>query len=255
MISKRFLLFTILGFTILGLVGCEMSKSTPPPKKTQQKGISAIGTELATAAFVNPATQLAMYATQTEVAKSKAENEILGTPTGENPYLTPGQELISPTALPPDFTPPASTDLTSQPALIGTDQAQGAVSMLTTSVPAANIPPPTAGPLPQTYTLQNGEFPYCIARRLNVSVTNLLNINGIGGSVSPGMSLKIPQDGAPFAGERALLPHPTTYTVKGGDTIYSIACAFGDVDPNYMAQVNNVPSPYNLTPGQVLQIP
>jgi LysM repeat protein len=40
-----------------------------------------------------------------------------------------------------------------------------------------------------------------------------------------------------------------------GDTIYTIACAFGDVDPNAIIVVNGLESPYTLTPGQVLQIP
>jgi LysM repeat protein len=118
-----------------------------------------------------------------------------------------------------------------------------------------NVPTPTPGPPPQTYTLQAGEFPFCIARRFNVSVANLLRLNNIGGVVSPGQTLKIPQDGVPFGGPRALLPHPTTYTVKAGETIYQVACAFGDVDPLYIAMANKLQAPYSLTPGQVLQIP
>jgi len=52
-----------------------------------------------------------------------------------------------------------------------------------------------------------------------------------------------------------LQEHPTTYTVVAGDTIYSIACKFGSVDPIGIAKVNDLKSPYNLKAGQDLAIP
>ena len=50
----------------------------------------------------------------------------------------------------------------------------------------------------QAYTLQNGEFPYCIARRFNVDPDALLSASGL---TSPdiyyaGLTLTIPQSGA-----------------------------------------------------------
>jgi LysM repeat protein len=115
---------------------------------------------------------------------------------------------------------------------------------------------PTPG-LPQTYTLQKFEFPFCIARRFNLNQSELLNLNGLGlNSVVPvGFVLRIPQTGNHFAGTRALQKHPTTYTVVAGDTIYKIACQFGSVDPNYIIAVNNLKSPYTLKDGQKLAIP
>lgn len=116
---------------------------------------------------------------------------------------------------------------------------------------------PTATPgLPTTYTLQEGEFPYCIARRFNINANDLLSVNNISGFVAPGTTLNIPTNSTwPAEFERSLIPHPTTYNVVAGDTIYKIACAFGDVDPNDIIAANGLEEPYTLTPGQVINIP
>jgi hypothetical protein len=52
-----------------------------------------------------------------------------------------------------------------------------------------------------------------------------------------------------------LQDHPTTYTVAAGDTIYSIACKFGDVDPMSIAIANDLDAPYNLDAGDRIHIP
>lgn len=115
---------------------------------------------------------------------------------------------------------------------------------------------PTAG-IPLTYTIQKGEFPFCIARRFNVNQTELLNINGLalGTKVVVGVTLKIPQTGNPFYGQRALRAHPATYTVIAGDSMFTIACFYGDVSPDAIAQANGISAPYALTAGQTLNIP
>jgi LysM repeat protein len=46
----------------------------------------------------------------------------------------------------------------------------------------------------------------------------------------------------------------TSYTVKAGDWLYSIARKFG-VSPYALAQVNGIGAPYTIHPGQVLVIP
>jgi LysM repeat protein len=111
-------------------------------------------------------------------------------------------------------------------------------------------------PRPNTYTIQPGEWPYCIARRYNLSVGTLLSINGLGNDSRPpaGTVLKIPQDGTWDSGDRALHPHPTTYTVKSGDTIYIIACYFGDLLPEDIVEANGLQSDA-LEVGQTLEIP
>jgi LysM repeat protein len=85
-----------------------------------------------------------------------------------------------------------------------------------------NIVVPTSTPgLPANYTLQKGEFPYCIARRFNVNPSDLLSNNGLtaNSTTYPGLRLKIPQNGRTFPGTRSLHKHPTTYSVKTNDTI------------------------------------
>jgi LysM repeat protein len=146
-------------------------------------------------------------------------------------------------------------------------------SLLGTALPStqANVQPPppvvpTSQPLvapsatpgiPSAYTLHTGEFPYCIARRFNIDPGALLRANGLTSySVYyAGMSLTIPQNAPGFPGSRALRPHPASYTVRPGDTLYSIACAFGDADPNAIAYVNSLDQKGNVSPGDILQIP
>ena len=96
-----------------------------------------------------------------------------------------------------------------------------------------------------------------LARRFDINPNQLLEANGMsaGSLYSPGMTLTIPQGASPFPGERALLTHPATYTVVSGDTIYGVACKYGDVWPEAIAAANGLVSPYTLTAGQTLQIP
>jgi LysM repeat protein len=109
---------------------------------------------------------------------------------------------------------------------------------------------------PAAYTLQQGEHPYCLARRFNVNPQDLLSLNGLQENqvLQPGTQLKIPQTGS-FPGTRALHSHPSQYTVTANDTIYRIACYYGDVDPSQIAAANGLTPPYALAPGRVLNIP
>jgi len=138
--------------------------------------------------------------------------------------------------------------VTTNPALTST-AALAVGGTLPTSVPV--------GSRPATYTLQPGEFPYCIARRFDVDPDALLSLNGLssGTIYRPNLSVKIPQSGS-FPGTRALRNHPATYTVgSASETIYGIACLFGDVDPSAIAQANNISPSAALTSGQQLSIP
>jgi LysM repeat protein len=165
------------------------------------------------------------------------------------------------------------TPATPQPAAVGTlitaqvgtptVAVPGTPTNAVPTTPAAVVPsgptttPVPAGVRPASYTLQNGEFPYCIARRFNVDPDALLSLSGITSPdlYYPGLTLTIPQSGA-FPGSRMLASHPTTYNVLSGDeTVYSVACKFGDVDPASIASKNNISISAKLTAGQQLQIP
>lgn len=110
---------------------------------------------------------------------------------------------------------------------------------------------------PAEYTIQEGEFLYCIARRFDVSVADLLELNDIDEDdlLSTGTVLQIPSTGSWEGDGRVLNAHPTTHTVSSGETIYSIACYYGDVSPEAIIAVNNLAEPYDLTVGQELAIP
>lgn len=111
--------------------------------------------------------------------------------------------------------------------------------------------------LPDIYWLQRGEFPFCIARRFNIDPGQLMWVNGFcpGQIFYAGQGIIIPKNPLPYRGRRALYPHPVSYRVRPGDTIFRIACLFGDVDPLYLAQVNGLTPPFRLQAGQTLNIP
>lgn len=148
--------------------------------------------------------------------------------------------------------PPQSTELTT-PVIPPTGAA--AETPVPGTTPIVVVPTATPG-RPATYTLQAGEFPYCIARRFNVDPDVLLSLNGLssGQILQPGLVLKIPQTGS-YPGNRALNAHPANYTVAVNDTIYRIACHFGDADPNSIAAANGITLTTPLTTGQILYIP
>jgi LysM repeat protein len=129
----------------------------------------------------------------------------------------------------------------------------------TTAVPTST-PGSTGGTTPGTYTLKKGEFPYCIARRFNVNPDELLSLNnistGAANSLQPGLTLKIPQSGNPFPANRAWHSHPTTYVLPEANTVYGVACYFGDIQPSAILNANPaITNPDLIAAGTSLQIP
>ena len=138
------------------------------------------------------------------------------------------------------------------------------------AIPTPEPPPvePTATPeptpepvaldlqVPEKYTLHEGEFPWCIARRFDLDPIVLLNFNGLSGSqYKVGQVLSIPDNPGQFDGERMLASHPTTYNVKANETFYSIACLFGDVWPEEIAAANGMEVDEDLAAGSTIEIP
>ncbi|MEP7133650.1 MAG: TIR domain-containing protein [Chloroflexota bacterium] len=154
------------------------------------------------------------------------------------------------------LTPPPIATFTSTPTLTTTVTLTPTATLaVNPNVTATFIP---AGSIPTSYTLQQGEFLYCIARRFNVDPDEILALNGIADSQSiySGFVLKIPQTGNSFPGNPMMRNHPTSYIVQSSDeTVYSVACSFGDVYPEVIAQKNNIPVNATLTSGQFLSIP
>jgi LysM repeat protein len=190
----------------------------------------------------------------------------LATPTtnGEIPFPVATQSQIMKDILAATQTAAAlkGTITTGNLPGLGTPTAAGEIDLtptevLATATPTAVVyPTPTAG-RPSQYTIQVGEFPFCIARRFNVDAGTLLSMNRLTvySLVTPGTVLTIPQSGSWSNGARSLKAHPTTYTVMQGDSIGLIACGFGDADPNTILAANGLKAGAILTPGQVLSIP
>ena len=222
------------------LAACERSASQPLLATPTAVGTNATPQPLGLLHLQDLGTQTAMYI-QTEVA--------LGVFTA---VPTKDLSLPNPTTTPIGMqSTPAST--TQPPLILATVTPMTGTG--TTPIPSIVVPTATPGH-PSTYTIQAGEFPYCLARRFNVDPGDLLSLNNLtsGEIIQPGTTLSIPATGS-FPGTRALQAHPTQYTVAVNDTFYTIACSFGDVDPSAIAAANGMAITTPLTTGKVLNIP
>lgn len=134
--------------------------------------------------------------------------------------------------------------------------------VVATTAPEATKAPSKAIPTlarPTTYTLQKGEFPICIARRFDLDLGRMFADNNLNMNSRPsvGAVLKISSSGnwnSNSYGARALRAH-TDYRVNAGDTVYTIACYFGDVSPEGILAANNLNSASDVKSGMTLKIP
>jgi LysM repeat protein len=237
--TKPMILFGLLLLAAVTFSACErpygtVSLNTPTP--------------IATSLFVSPfPTSDNPMAMVEELSTGTAIAETAAALTAGTPATT---EESGPSATPdPNATATQTPDVSAASATptLGSD-----------TITATQPSPTTTVGRPASYTLQSGEFPYCIARRFNVDPDELLDLNNLasGDVYYPNLTLTIPQTGNPFPGTRALRSHPDTYTVDSADeTIYAVACYYGDVDPAAISQANNVPLTATLNLGQQLSIP
>lgn len=236
----------LIGFLSLGmmlLTACTQTYSQAP--KTTP-------TLIPTGLFVSPLPSgqdplrlLADLGTQTAVAKTSQAGGSTSQATGGVPINTTGTLATVPVGA-----VGTASAATPAPATVEPITKAGTLQ-------ATTIQTPISVGRPAKYTLQAGEFPYCIARRFDVNPDDLLSINGLtsGAVIFPGMSLSIPQTGS-FPGDRSLLSHPDTYTVDTADTtIPAVACEYGDILPEAIASANNLTISSPLTVGQKLTIP
>ncbi len=125
---------------------------------------------------------------------------------------------------------PAAASVASAPEQITRSQASGT---------------PASAPASTQYTVQRGDSLYTIARTHGVSITELRTWNGLGSDrIYPGQKLNLQ-----LAPGQAM----TTYTVRRGDNLTSIARRFG-VTVDELCAWNGISRRSTLYPGARLSI-
>ena len=185
----------------------------------------------------------------------------LATPTQETQFVTPSsplgpvtQEAIIPlgsvSATPSGLITPTALG---EPSTEATPAAGNSTTSTDSSAPGC------------TYTVQSGDTLFRIAVRNNTTVADIRNANpGLNGDIiQPGQELTIPDCGveqpnvtAPT--EPTTAPEVpaggTTYAVRSGDTLYTIAQRYG-VTVQAIVDANKLSNPNRLDVGQQLIIP
>lgn len=113
------------------------------------------------------------------------------------------------------------------------------------------------------YVVQAGDTLYSIARRSGMSLNSLLTLNGLSQSsiIYPGQSLTVSQSEGNLAtpvstksnSASSVVSTSGTYTVKAGDTLYSIARRSG-VSLNSLLSLNGLSQSSVIRPGQTLNV-
>ena len=100
------------------------------------------------------------------------------------------------------------------------------------------------------YTVKSGDSLYSIAKRYNTTVKDVIDINNLKNtSLTIGQQLRIPEK---YIEEELTIPDYINYTVKKGDTLYSIAKEFNVPTTTIMNDNGLINS--NLIVGQNLKI-
>ncbi|HEY9075528.1 MAG TPA: LysM peptidoglycan-binding domain-containing protein [Anaerolineaceae bacterium] len=233
----------VAAFLILALLlpACERSVSKPPaavPSPTPEvpfpvsTKVTNLATQTAAAAKgVTPPAAATKPAGVTDATATPGKPAV-ATTTPAAPQVQPTQaQQVQPTKAPEPQQPPKEE-------------------------PSGNEPETR----PATWTIQKGEHLYCIARRYDLDPASFFALNGMNANSQPpvGTVLKIPSTGTWSTaryGSRSLRAHPTTYSVRAGDTVYSVACLYGDVTPDAILKANGLSSPGDVKAGMTLNIP
>lgn len=124
---------------------------------------------------------------------------------------------------------------------------------------AANIEERTSS-LGGQYVVQSGDTLYSISRKSGISLNQLLSLNGLSTSslILPGQALSL--------GNKTPVSKPTTntlvsnssgangtYTVKAGDTLYSISRRFG-MSLSQLVSANGISTSSIIQPGETLRV-
>ena len=131
-------------------------------------------------------------------------------------------------------------------------------------VPFVTVPPGESGSTTTTsgittHVVKKGETLYSISKTYNTTVEELKQLNGITDptTLAAGQQLKVPAPAAPVTtqpAQPARTEGTTSYTVKKGDTLSSIARQF-NTSVATLQSLNNLSNPNNLQVGTVILVP
>ena len=101
------------------------------------------------------------------------------------------------------------------------------------------------------YTVKSGDSLYSIARKYNTTVQDIIDLNYLkSNNLSVGQVLRIPE--TYFKQDEMTMPNYVSYTVKPGDTLYSIA-RDNNISVDTIISDNVLPS-NSLSVGQILRL-
>lgn len=125
------------------------------------------------------------------------------------------------------------------------------------SVKPAPPPPPPPPPVDKqcVHVVRYGETLYSIARRYGTTVSAIAAANSIYNvnHIQPGLKLVIPNCPKPYPSYQPPVKGCTTYVVKRGDTLYSIAQRYG-TSVYALAHANHIVNPWHIRAGTKLVI-
>jgi LysM repeat protein len=231
----------------LQITGVTIKNATPPPTFT--------------------ATTIPPTATPTGVPPTATSTRLPPTPIPPTPVpptatetSVPTQSPTTPAPIPPEITPsPTGTPPSGEDRRGGPDASDGSRDK---------------SGAPKTYVVKPGDSLYRIARQFKTTVWALLAANHLSSiRIHVGQILTIPGGSRQSEGTPVPTPapvdksktesqsldqlqaadHPTTYTVRPGDSLFRIGLRFG-VSVSALRAANNLPST-NIQVGQVLNVP
>ena len=208
---------TILLCAAVVLAACTRSATTDVAPTTTGEGIGGGGDDVNLTATADAAMNSILFQGQTQTAQALLSG------VGGGPAV----EVTSPSIILPTTTP-------------------------------TPLPPPSATPVPASptqYTVKPGDWLYKIARDHGITPQALIaanpNINP-NAILQPGTVLTLPGPAVPPSGGGD--SGGKTYVVKPGDNLFRIALNNGATYQK-LAELNAIPAPYTVFPGQVIKLP